>query len=104
MALDGPREPSYVHGEGGGEGRARRSFGRYLSEKESFVARRQLLGRGEGQLLGRVSKLSGFALIDSFLEVWQKRRDREQVDKSSGLLVSVDEPISSFFSLSLSKK
>lgn len=86
------------------EGRARRSFGRYLSEKESFVARRQLLGRGEGQLLGRVSKLSGFALIDSFLEVWQKRRDREQVDKSSGLLVSVDEPVSSFFSLSLSKK
>lgn len=81
-----------------------RSADIYLSEKESFVARRQLLGRGEGQLLGRVSKLSGFALIDSFLEVWQKRRDREQVDKSSGLLVSVDEPVSSFFSLSLCRR
>lgn len=99
-------ERAFLRSRGGRreEGRARRSFGRYLSEKESFVARRQLLGRGEGQLLGRVSKLSGFALIDSFLEVWQKRRDREQVDKSSGLLVSVDEPVSSFFSLSLSKK
>lgn len=51
-----------------------RSFGRYLSGKDGGILCCSKTTFGEGRLLGRVSKLSGFALIDSFLEVWQKRR------------------------------
>ena len=68
-------ERAFFLGEGGRERReVGRSFGRYLSGKDGGILCCSKTTFGEGRLLGRVSKLSGFALIDSFLEVWQKRR------------------------------
>lgn len=69
-------ERAFLRSRGGGEREVRRSFGRYLSEKDGGIlcCSNTTFGKGqEGRLLGRVSKLSGLALIDSFLEVWQRR-------------------------------
>lgn len=69
-------ERAFLRSRGGGEREVRRSFGRYLSEKDGGIlcCSNTTFGKGqEGRLLGRVSKLSGLALIDSFLEEWQRR-------------------------------